>query len=305
MLGEHGLTMAEAITPHPLCCPARAEILTGQMAQNNGVRTNFPPQGGYAAFDPSSTIGTDLSQAGYNTAFLGKPLNGYDKSDGRDPGWTIFNATSHGYADYYDFIQFEQDRKVEVEGYYTDYLARQGRGVRRRPQRHGRAVLHVGQPLRAAPQQGPLGLPRRQLQERSAAALPGLPGPGAAAGPPPDAGRGRPAGRPDHRLAGLPGARPLRQAPPGAPPARHLRRQGPSAGPRPGRCAGLPRRRLRPAGRPAARRRRAGQHLPGLHHRQRLHARRAQLVRQDTALRAEPADADARQRPRGRARHHQ
>lgn len=123
MLGEHGLTMTEAITPHPLCCPARAEILTGQMAQNNGVRTNFPPQGGYAAFDPSSTIGTDLSQAGYNTAFLGKPLNGYDKSDGRDPGWTIFNATSHGYADYYDFTQVEQDRKVEVKGYYTDYLA--------------------------------------------------------------------------------------------------------------------------------------------------------------------------------------
>lgn len=123
LLGEHGLTMSEAITPHPLCCPARAEILTGQMAQNNGVRTNFPPQGGYAALDPDSTIGTDLTAAGYNTAFLGKPLNGYDEGDGRDPGWTIFNATSHGYSDYYDFTQFDEDRKVRVDGYYTDYLA--------------------------------------------------------------------------------------------------------------------------------------------------------------------------------------
>lgn len=123
LLGEQGLTFTEAITPHPLCCPARAELMTGQLAQNNGVRTNFPPQGGYAAFDNASTIGTDLTAAGYNTAFLGKMLNGYHVDYGRDPGWTLFNATSHGYADYYKFVQYDNDRIARVPGYYTDYLS--------------------------------------------------------------------------------------------------------------------------------------------------------------------------------------
>jgi len=123
LIGAEGLTFTEALTPHPLCCPARAELMTGQLAQNNGVRTNFPPQGGYEAFDPTSTIGTDLSAAGYNTAFLGKPLNGYHHSYGRDPGWTLFNATSHGYADYYKFVQYDNGELTRVPGYYTDYLS--------------------------------------------------------------------------------------------------------------------------------------------------------------------------------------
>ncbi len=123
LIGAEGLTFTDALTPHPLCCPARAELMTGQLAQNNGVRTNFPPQGGYRAFDPTTTIGTDLSAAGYNTAFLGKPLNGYNQKYGRDPGWTLFNATSHGYSDYYDFVQFDNGESVQVPGYYTDYLS--------------------------------------------------------------------------------------------------------------------------------------------------------------------------------------
>ncbi|MBF4161170.1 sulfatase family protein [Nocardioides acrostichi] len=123
VLGAHGLTFSNAITPHPLCCPARAEILTGQLAQNNHVWTNFQPKGGYPNLDKYSTIGTDMSGAGYNTAFLGKPLNGYNNDDGHDPGWTIFNASTHGFSNYYDFTQFEQDHVEHVKGYYTDYVA--------------------------------------------------------------------------------------------------------------------------------------------------------------------------------------
>ncbi len=122
LLGGAGLTFENALTPHPLCCPARAQLMTGQLAHNNGVRGNFPPQGGFAAFDTSQHLGTWLSDAGYRTAFVGKMLNGYSKSDGRLPGWSVFNATSHGFADYYDFVQYDEDGPVRVDGYYTDYV---------------------------------------------------------------------------------------------------------------------------------------------------------------------------------------
>ena len=40
LIGGHGVTFTRALSPHPLCCPARAEFVTGQYAQNNGVSHN-------------------------------------------------------------------------------------------------------------------------------------------------------------------------------------------------------------------------------------------------------------------------
>ncbi|HET6938614.1 MAG TPA: sulfatase [Nocardioides sp.] len=126
LLGRQGMRFTDALTPHPLCCPARAELFTGQYAQNNGVRTNYPPQGGYAAFDPEHTIGTWLHAAGYNTAFVGKHLNSLPRNFQRNPGWTIFDPSLRGYADYFDFEQYNDGKPERVSGrehYYTDYIA--------------------------------------------------------------------------------------------------------------------------------------------------------------------------------------
>lgn len=127
LLGRAGLTLTQALTPHPLCCPARAELLTGQYAQNNGVRTNFPPQGGFVALDRAHTIGSWLNEAGYNTSMVGKHLNAANfKRDGRDPGWTLFDPTQFGYSDYYDFLQYNNGDPVQIEDrYYTDYVGEQ------------------------------------------------------------------------------------------------------------------------------------------------------------------------------------
>lgn len=129
LLGRHGLTLTDALSPHPLCCPARAELLTGQYAQNNGVRSNTGPLGGFHALDRRNTIGTWLNGAGYNTAFLGKHLNStHFFREGRDPGWTLFNASEFGYTDYYDFVQYDNGERRRVDGqYYTDYLAQRSR----------------------------------------------------------------------------------------------------------------------------------------------------------------------------------
>jgi hypothetical protein len=90
LLGGRGVTVGDFISNHPLCCPARAEILTGQYAQNNGVWDNgISRWGGYSRLArPAQHVGRWLQDAGYRTVFLGKHLNGYEKVRNRQPGWT-------------------------------------------------------------------------------------------------------------------------------------------------------------------------------------------------------------------------
>ena len=46
LLVRRGVRFTNAISPHPMCCPARAELVSGQYAQNNGVRHNTGRWGG-------------------------------------------------------------------------------------------------------------------------------------------------------------------------------------------------------------------------------------------------------------------
>ena len=78
LIGDRGVSVPDFLSNHPLCCPARAEILTGQYAQNNGVRHNRGPRGGYDALArPGNTVASWLQDVGYRTAFVGKYLNGW------------------------------------------------------------------------------------------------------------------------------------------------------------------------------------------------------------------------------------
>ena len=46
LIGERGTTFANAFASYPLCCPARATLLTGQYAHNHGAQGNNPRSGG-------------------------------------------------------------------------------------------------------------------------------------------------------------------------------------------------------------------------------------------------------------------
>ena len=130
-LGRHGITFRGMLSPHPVCCPARAEILTGQYGQNNGVLSNGGRFGGYKRLDVDHTLATWLSAAGYSTAFLGKHLNRYKVAAGRDPGWTRFNPVVHGLYLYNEFRAWN-DGHPEAGRYLTDYLSRKTRRYVRR-----------------------------------------------------------------------------------------------------------------------------------------------------------------------------
>ncbi|GAB2872847.1 sulfatase family protein [Nocardioides pacificus] len=92
LLGGSGVTFSEAVSPHPLCCPARAEFVTGQYGQNNGVQHNSGEQGGYKALrDPGNNVARWLDKTGYQTAMVGKYLNLYKPTTGSEAGWDHWN----------------------------------------------------------------------------------------------------------------------------------------------------------------------------------------------------------------------
>jgi len=102
LIGGTGTTFSHAMSSFPLCCPARATMLTGQYAHNHGVLGNASdgyPEGGYAGFDSdSNTIATWMDEAGYQTGFVGKYLNGYGNQEPArvPPGWDDWHGTLVG-----------------------------------------------------------------------------------------------------------------------------------------------------------------------------------------------------------------
>ena len=102
LLGQFELT--DFVSNHPLCCPARAEFLTGQFGQNNGVHHNPGAYGGYERLrEKNNTIATWLDDAGYATSLAGKYLNGWSAAWGKPGGWDRFSALDRGTYNAYDF----------------------------------------------------------------------------------------------------------------------------------------------------------------------------------------------------------
>lgn len=130
-LVDHGMTFDHAHVVTPLCCPARASILTGQYAHTTGVYSNHnSADGGFNAFDDSATLATVLHDQGYRTGLIGKYLNGYGDGDASQPptyvppGWDDWEATLFDEEDYYGFTLNENgtERTYSSTDYITDVL---------------------------------------------------------------------------------------------------------------------------------------------------------------------------------------
>ena len=94
---DKAVDFRQAFSSNPVCCPARATILTGQYSHNHGTYTNWIRNGTAVSFRDGSdqtgdgvpdgdTIGFALQRAGYRTAYVGKYLNGYASMLGNLPG---------------------------------------------------------------------------------------------------------------------------------------------------------------------------------------------------------------------------
>jgi arylsulfatase A-like enzyme len=111
-LVNKGITLSNAFVVNPTCCPSRASILTGRYSHSTDVYRNKPPHGGYLTFKPqdTSTIATWLHGAGYQTALVGKYLNGYSPAQASyvPPGWSVWRALAlssrgEGTGGYYNY----------------------------------------------------------------------------------------------------------------------------------------------------------------------------------------------------------
>ncbi|MCL4288480.1 MAG: sulfatase, partial [Thermoleophilia bacterium] len=89
LIANAGTRFDRSVVNFPLCCPARATLLTGQYAHNHGVLWNNWPYGGYRMLDGSETLPVWLGRAGYRTIHIGKYLNEYGEQDPTEvpPGW--------------------------------------------------------------------------------------------------------------------------------------------------------------------------------------------------------------------------
>jgi arylsulfatase A-like enzyme len=121
VIGDQGATFSNFIAPHPLCCPARAQILSGQYAQNNGVWSNRGNHGGYESLEVADrTLPVWLSGVGYRTSFIGKYLNGYKPELGVPAGWENWDATVR--QAYTGFQQYDGSTVTEPDSYHTAYI---------------------------------------------------------------------------------------------------------------------------------------------------------------------------------------
>jgi arylsulfatase A-like enzyme len=93
-LADRGVVFENAVMTTPLCCPARASLLSGGwLAQNTGVLTNNPPSGGFPRFVDEDSLPLRLQRAGYRTMMIGKLMNDW-QAPHVPRGWTEFAASS-------------------------------------------------------------------------------------------------------------------------------------------------------------------------------------------------------------------
>ncbi|MGW4066816.1 sulfatase family protein [Nocardia grenadensis] len=97
LVRDRGVEFTDAFAPMPICCAARAAILTGRYGHNTGVLTNSGEVGGFETFrargNESHTIATALHDAGYRTGMAGKYLNGLEDDPAHiPPGWDDWHA---------------------------------------------------------------------------------------------------------------------------------------------------------------------------------------------------------------------
>jgi len=129
LVGQAGATFTNTVSSFPLCCPARASLLTGQYPHNHNVLGNTAPLGGWTAFDDADTLATWLDPS-YHTALIGKYFNQY-KLLYVPPGWDTWMIPRSVY-DYEATRWSIKGVNQTIPGYQTDTMGKLADFITRR-----------------------------------------------------------------------------------------------------------------------------------------------------------------------------
>ena len=116
-LEAQGRTYSDAYATTPVCCPARASILTGQYSHNHGVRRNEDAD----KLDSESTMQFWLKQTGYHTGIFGKYLNGWTGAPPYFDRWAIHGQKPR----YYDNVWNVDGTPTTISEHETDYISQE------------------------------------------------------------------------------------------------------------------------------------------------------------------------------------
>jgi arylsulfatase A-like enzyme len=104
----------------PLCCPGRANFLTGQTASHHGVQVNDA-----RLLAPEDTVAAKLDAVGYHTMIAGKYLNLAELLQDHHPaGWDRASIVAGHYYEYDLFVDgVHRYRGSRAQDYSTDVAA--------------------------------------------------------------------------------------------------------------------------------------------------------------------------------------
>jgi N-acetylglucosamine-6-sulfatase len=119
-VGSLPISFSDYIVASPLCCPARANFLTGQYGHNNGVLRNH-----YRGLrEKGNILPTWLRRAGYRTAHVGKYLNGHTQTHEAEVPWGWDEWYTMQSTGYFDYELSDNGEVVEFGSEPDDYLTR-------------------------------------------------------------------------------------------------------------------------------------------------------------------------------------
>lgn len=128
LLYDRGMVFDNAFAPMPICCPARAGLLTGKYGHNTGVRNNTEPHGGWQNFttegnvldgnNEDHTVAKWLDGVGYTTVQIGKYLNGIEADPTHIPrGWDEWYVPVDADHNYYTGVDYSLNENGTVVPY--------------------------------------------------------------------------------------------------------------------------------------------------------------------------------------------
>ena len=124
-LAQRGVRFANFFCTSPVCSPARASLLTGDIPSCHGVhdwiRVGSMGENRVDYLAGQTLITDVLADNGYRCALIGKWHLG--ASDVRRPNFVKWFAHQSGMGPYYDAPMVDEDRPCTVAGYLSDALA--------------------------------------------------------------------------------------------------------------------------------------------------------------------------------------